>query len=1400
MKRFARLQRKTASLLIGLALDGLAGHAQALHDASSDTSVTVQSIEVTGSKAFSPTTLAVQIADAKGRTLNQGELEQLAERLTAFYYARGRIHVRAILPQQDFANGHVVFRIVLVNAPHLIASSPSPVLPAPDSADLSAATASSKTATQDDSASALLDRARFWIERQRPDLASQELDRLNAVAPDDQRGLTLRAQLHAKAGDQIATRAALARLQAVRPDSPDIARIQTILRLATTDRARMQQARLLARGGHYAQALSLARSLYPDGPPDDDLAREYWQWVEHTPDGWQAAGRGLAELVHNHPDSLANRLAWAIHQTSRAPVDPQALQALAALRHDPQYGSQAKAAWRGAVMHDDVSTRHILQLQEYLHSDPTDQGVRDELATTQKALAARRRELDSPAAVASRAGEQALRDNDLTAAETQFTQSMTLAADNPDALGGLGIVRLRQARYDEAADYFRRARQAQPAARKKWDSLIDTAQFWGQLQNAKQLLATGQASLAEAAVRTALHQQPDQPDALVLLGDALAAQDRHEQAASAWQQALARDPLRHDALTRLAEASRTRGQAAFERFVDGLSPGQREKLGSELNRIRADFLREQANALAADHPGQAIGLLQQAVRLNPDNPWLSFDLARLYAREGQPEKGRTVFLALRARQPDNAESRYAEAIFLDGLDDHRAALATMQGISPADRTPKLDAYQQKLWTAVQIGLARQQAAIHDTEQARAILQQTEVAVAGDRTLTTLVAEEWAHEGDPARARRLFERMASSSPPPDTAWQLKYLQFLADQGDDRALSSGLAGMPPHLADAGDENRLQALRRTFALRMAEAALRDGEPAAAEAAIAPLQAQFPEDPALLLTRARILAENGQNNEAIAICQQLVQSRPEDSDARTLWLDLFYRLQGRDAAAALAGQWFESGQPVSDDARLDLAKWLIGHDRPAAAKRWMDAVLNASPANSRALELKSDIALQSGHYDEAVDALQRSLTARQTSTLAAESPLSAPVTTGNPPASSAQAAIAARSPGSDYDYGRLAAMLDNQIPWLSSAIDWESRAGTPGQSQFTAWQMPVEWQTAWQNGGNWFMRADTVRLQAGVLDCSSSYARQTFGTLLLSPSGCAALADQQAQGTSVTAGFRGQQLTADFGTTPLGFAVWNWVGGVRWKGDLGPASWSLDASRRPDTSTLLSFAGTTDPRTGLVWGGVVATGVRAGLSIDQGGSFGFWSTFGVHRLTGTNVESNQRIRLMAGETWRIINQDDRLLSLGLTAMDWHDNGDTGEFTFGQGGYYSPKNYRSVSLPVTWAARSIRWSYVLRGSVFTSYAEVPASPYFPTNPILQQQAGNPMYSASSGPGSGYSLSEIAEYQVSPGLFVGNQISIERSPYYAPNTFLFYLRYAIDAASARPVALIPAPIQPTSSF
>jgi hypothetical protein len=101
------------------------------------------------------------------------------------------------------------------------------------------------------------------------------------------------------------------------------------------------------------------------------------------------------------------------------------------------------------------------------------------------------------------------------------------------------------------------------------------------------------------------------------------------------------------------------------------------------------------------------------------------------------------------------------------------------------------------------------------------------------------------------------------------------------------------------------------------------------------------------------------------------------------------------------------------------------------------------------------------------------------------------------------------------------------------------------------------------------------------------------------------------------------------------------------------------------------------------------------------------------------------------------------------------------------------------------------------------------AAPFFPTDEALQARAValaptngiDPYYQPSAGSRSfGRSLSAAWERQLSPRLFVGARVELERSPYYTPNRYLLYFRLATDASAARPVVLAPDPVLPTSQY
>ena len=380
----------------------------------------------------------------------------------------------------------------------------------------------------------------------------------------------------------------------------------------------------------------------------------------------------------------------------------------------------------------------------------------------------------------------------------------------------------------------------------------------------------------------------------------------------------------------------------------------------------------------------------------------------------------------------------------------------------------------------------------------------------------------------------------------------------------------------------------------------------------------------------------------------------------------------------------------------------------------------------------------------------------------------------------------------------------------WLSTAADRRIRSGSNGKSVLTATEIPLEWLLSVNANGRFAMRAELVDLQAGTINLADAESSVNFGsTVLCQPICNKGSYPQRASGIGLNARYEiRDDFRLDIGTTPLGFPTQKLVGGLLLKGDLGPFGWSIDLSRRPLTSTLLSYAGTRDIASGAIFGGVLATGLRLGLSLDDGGRFGAWSTFRVHQLSGTNVQTNQRTQIMAGGTMRLINKPDQKLTLGLTGIDWHTRYNDGEFTFGHGGYFSPASFHSLAIPLAYSQHMGNFSYLVRASASRSRSQSDSAPWFPTNSAMQMQAQersgingiDPHYAASSGGGSGRSFILAAEYKVMQRTYLGLRMVIERSESYSPNSLLFYVRHALDGSATQTVNFPPEAVYSSSQY
>ncbi|MDX7644767.1 cellulose synthase subunit BcsC-related outer membrane protein [Aeromonas caviae] len=360
----------------------------------------------------------------------------------------------------------------------------------------------------------------------------------------------------------------------------------------------------------------------------------------------------------------------------------------------------------------------------------------------------------------------------------------------------------------------------------------------------------------------------------------------------------------------------------------------------------------------------------------------------------------------------------------------------------------------------------------------------------------------------------------------------------------------------------------------------------------------------------------------------------------------------------------------------------------------------------------------------------------------------------------------------------------------------DYWCSSGTGGYSDLRALIQMAQLDTPLA-GGTAFGRLELVDMDAG--DLPDSPYRAQFGTCAARD--CRGAAHQQSRGTTLAAGWQRGAWAFDLGTTPLGFEVVDWVGGATLTGDWHTLGWGMTLSRRPVSSSLLSYGGTVDPGTGISWGGVRANGARLDLSRDLGGAVGFWGSAQQHLLTGKNVPDNWRTRLMGGGYYKFVNETHRRASVGLSTMLWHYQQDLGGYTLGQRGYYGPQGYFSLSVPVSYRQRTPDWSWELGGSGSWSYARTDDSRRYPLEGLLPSGLPdrNAPVKGGSSSGFGYTLNGVVEHRLTEHWRIGGRVDIQQADDYAPSHVTLFLRYTFKPWQGD-LDMPPRPLTPYADF
>lgn len=946
-------------------------------------------------------------------------------------------------------------------------------------------------------------------------------------------------------------------------------------------------------------------------------------------------------------------------------------------------------------------------------------------------------------------GFDALEAGDLASAGAQFERALAANRRDPDALGGLGLVRLRQGRFADAASLLEQASQLGKAD--QWASGLAAARYFAGIDDARALIEQGRIAEAqsEAEQLVAMHYSQPAP-ALELLADIYEQQGRHTDAAQLY------------------------GQASMAG-------------GEDAKRLQVAAAR--ASALAAADRGDDAGAdrgFQQGLLLAPKDPWIRYAYAKYLIGRGRIAESDAMIGSLALS--GEPEALYAAALLDASLKRTAEAGKLIDRIPDAQRTTAMRQFAIGVKTDAAIVRAHEMATAGQQDQAIIALRQLGAMPGLAVGKQAEIAQALLDLGAENDAANLAAR-AATQPVDDVAEYEGLVSVLAQTGRADLAQMLLQRAGASAGNSPDGQRAYArMGAALAVGQADKARQAGNFAEAYDLLQQAWMAAPDGTDTLAALGRLYQSGNMPDRAAQTWQLLLQRTPGDREG----------LLGLAQSAAAAGDRDLSKQAENQalaafsndyEVCLRLADAAQTRGDKGTAMRLLKqarALYTRSQAGSgsQILQTGNPFANSSAGIDaqgsdnpfRAMAATQQAPTVNpfalsggtrlpatammgygggvqrtmQAIPVAAQAPVGgrgpsgwAPANVpvyGTAPANGAQFggnAVSGAQGGSSGVYSRdpVMAQIQSEIaelaqdtgPRLEVSAGYRGRSGETGLSKLDEIDGTTKISTS-AAGGRVYARADAVVIDAGRPTGSGLARFGRNGTIEAQ-----AIVDQEASalvqadtqhhsGVAFAAGYESGTVQAEVGTTPVGMGDTK----VTFRAAVTPklsetVSAKAWVERKPVTDSVVSYAGATDPVTGERWGQVMRLGGGAGLSYDESGN-GFYAEGRYNRYSGLNVRRNSGFEGNVGGYLRVMHGPHSSMSAGLNVNYQSYDHNENEFTYGSGGYFSPQSFLSVSFPINYSLDTD--SIELRASVtpgFQSYSQEQTALY-PTDPDAQAE------------------------------------------------------------------------------
>ena len=506
-------------------------------------------------------------------------------------------------------------------------------------------------------------------------------------------------------------------------------------------------------------------------------------------------------------------------------------------------------------------------------------------APAPKRVAETRRPKPTPAATAGTArvaGFSALDAGDIDTASNRFERALSTNRNDGDALGGLGIVRLRQSRFAEARDLLERASR-QPGA-SRWAEALRTSRFFSTVEDARRALNGGMTDKAQAIAEEAVRMNYDEPQpALEVLAEIYELQGRFADAADLYAQASDRG---------VENETRLRSRAARGRALAAAAQGD-------------DFMAEQE--------------FHNGLLIDSNDPWIRYEFARFMIRKGRRVEAESLIASL--SQATTTDGIYAAALVHQDLGNALAASALIDRIPEGQRTPAMRSFAVGIKTESAIQRAKAMADVGQKAGAISALRQIGAMSALPAARRAQVADALYDLNDTAAASSMAAN-ALNGEIGDLAGYDAVVRVLAKTGRDDLARSALQKAAALANNSAEGQRtLARMSAGLAVSQAERLRMAGQFAPAFDLLQSAWASMPDDVEVLSAVAR-LYQSGNMPARAAQSFQLVLAREPRNRGALLGLAETAQAAGDRALSARASDKAVEAWPDDYQVRLNLAR----------------------------------------------------------------------------------------------------------------------------------------------------------------------------------------------------------------------------------------------------------------------------------------------------------------------------------------------------------------------------------------------------------------------------------------------------------------------------------------------